>query len=271
MNRREFVGSGIALTAAACMDPLAGQSETAVADKTGRPGRVVTVGAKPKPIDLDLDKTAVLVVDMQNDFCAKGGILDRQGIDLAIIQRIIPQISATLSGARKLGLKIVYLKMGYKPDLSDIGPKGSINWINNQDVGAPVTAPNGAQSRILIRDTWNTEITPELKPEPSDTVVYKTRFSGFYKTGLEAILEGGGIRSLVVIGCTTSVCVESTIRDAMFRDFSVVLLSDCTAEPEGCDLPRSNHEASLYLIEKDFGWVSTSEQLLQAFKQLPAQ
>ena len=86
-------------------------------------------------------------------------------------------------------------------------------------------APNGAESRILIRDTWNTEILEELAPQPGDTVIYKTRYSGFYKTDLDAVLQNLGVKSLIVTGCSTSVCVESTIRDAMFRDYSCVLLA----------------------------------------------
>jgi len=154
--------------------------------------------------------------------------------------------------------------MGFRPDLSDVGTAGSRNWINNRDVGAMITAPNGAPSRILIRNTWNTDIITELRPDPADTLIYKNRFSGFYQTDLDAILKGWGTQFLIVTGCTTSVCVESTIRDAMFRDYSPVLLADCTAEPEGYGLARSNHEASLALIESLFGWVSSSEQFVHA-------
>ena len=192
-----------------------------------------------------LNKTAVLVVDMQNDFCSKGGLMDRQGVDITIIQRVVAPIATVLANARKAGVKIVYLKMGFKPDLSDIGQPWSVNRINNSDVGAPSTGPNGEQGRLLIRDTWNTEIIPELKPEPADAVLFKNRFNGFYETALDATLKRTGIQSLVVVGCTTSVCVESTIRGASYLDYAPVLLSDCTAEPIGYDLPRSNHQATL--------------------------
>jgi ureidoacrylate peracid hydrolase len=101
-------------------------------------------------------------------------------------------------------------------------------------------------------------------------VLYKTRYSGFYQTELDATLRRMGIRTLIVTGCTTSVCVESTVRDAMFRDYHAVVLEDCTAEPLGNGLPRSNHEASLLLVESLLGWVSTSADFLQALtSQLP--
>jgi len=127
-----------------------------------------------------------------------------------------------------------------------------------------LSAPNGRESRILIRDPWNTDIIKELTPHPEDVVVYKHRFSGFYETELDATLKQLGTKYLIVTGCTTSVCVESTIRDAMFRDYSCVLLADCAAEPIGCELPRSNHEASLLVIQTLFGWVSESAAFMRA-------
>jgi len=230
----------------------------------------VNLSAKLEPVKIDLNRTAVIVVDMQNDFCSKGGLLDAQGVDVSIIQSIVPQIRTVLAAARKTGLKIIYLQMAYKPDLSDVGPQGSPNWNANRQVGSTVTAPNGRKGRILIRGTWNTEIVEGLKPEPGDITLYKTRFSGFYQTNLDSILKGLGARSLIVTGCTTSVCVESTIRDAVFRDYSPILLSDCTAEVVGSGLPRSNHEASVFLIQQRFGWVSTSDQFLRTIEQARA-
>jgi ureidoacrylate peracid hydrolase len=119
----------------------------------------------------------------------------------------------------------------------------------------------------LIRDTWNTDIVNELKPEPGDIVMYKHRFSAFYGTELEAILERLSAEYLIFTGCTTSVCVESTIRDAMFRNYTCVLLEDCTAEPIGAGLPRSNHEASLLILQTLFAWISSSEKFIQALEQ----
>ena len=131
-------------------------------------------------------------------------------------------------------------------------------------VGSVVQAPDGSESRILVRDTWNTDILSELTPEAGEVVLYKHRFSGFFETDLDAILRRLDIRHLVVTGCTTSVCVEATIRDAMFRDYSCVLLEDCTAEPIGYDLQRSNHEASLLTIQVLLGWTSSSMDFIHA-------
>ena len=102
-------------------------------------------------------------------------------------------------------------------------------------------------------------------------LLYKHRFSGFYETELGAILKRPGIKYLIVTGCTTSICVESTIRDAMFRDYSCVLLKDCTGEPIGYGLPRSNHDASLLTIQTLLGWVSASDEFVDALKVESAQ
>jgi ureidoacrylate peracid hydrolase len=157
--------------------------------------------------------------------------------------------------------------MGYQDDLSDLGRAGSPNrerHLSVFSVGAQVAAPDGRSSRVLIRDTWNTDLLDELEPETADLVIYKNRFSGFHDTELDAILRSRGVNWLIVTGVSTSVCVESTIRDAMFRDYSCVLLADCTAEPIGSELPRTNHEASLLLIQALFGWVSSSTEFIRA-------
>jgi ureidoacrylate peracid hydrolase len=229
-------------------------------------GQIVSVWATPEPLRIDTSKTAILVVDMQNDFGAVGGMFDRAGIDIRIIQRAIAPTAKVLSTARAAGIPILYIKMEHQPDLADLGPADGPYAIRNRalSLGEKVSLPNGSNGRILVKGTWSTEILSELSPAPEDIVISKHRYSAFYETGLDAALRKLGIKYLVVTGCTTSVCVESTIRDAMFRDYSCLLLADCTAEPVGYDLPRSNHEASLLVIEKLFGWVSASCHLIEA-------
>jgi ureidoacrylate peracid hydrolase len=266
MNRRKFVADSVAAFATASSILPSSFSDAPSASGLGR---MLTLDAKPTPISVDTAKTAVLVVDMQNDFGSKGGMFDRAGIDISVIQRAVAPTARVLAAARKAGIKIVYLKMALQPDLSDMGLRDSPNWRVHQQimrVGTTVRAPNGAESRILVRDTWNTDIVNELKPEGADTVIYKNRFSGFYQTELDTKLKGLGARYLIFTGCTTSVCVESTIRDAMFRDYSPVLLADCTGEPVGYGLPRSNHEATLLLIQIMLGWVSSSEEFIKALE-----
>jgi ureidoacrylate peracid hydrolase len=228
--------------------------------------RPINLDAKPEAITLDPVVTAVIVVDMQNDFGSKGGMFDRAGIDISGIQEAVGPTAKVLAAARSLGIKIIYLKMGYKPDLSDLGAPNSVNRVRHLrlGVGEKITAPNGSESRILIRDTRNTEIVPELKPQPGDDVIYKTRYSGFFETDLDARLKKFGVTHLIITGCTTSICVDSTARDAMFRDYLCVLLADCMREPIGHGSRRSNHDASLLSAEMALGWVSDSERFLKA-------
>jgi ureidoacrylate peracid hydrolase len=229
--------------------------------------RMVEIAARPAPIAIDTTQTAVIVVDMQNDFGSPGGMFDRAGIDLSPFQRAVSPTAKVLAAARDAGITVVYLKMAFRPDLSDLGPPGAPNRERHLQVfhvGETIHSPDGSESRILIRDTWNTDIVPELAPQPGDIVLYKHRFSGFFETELHQVLQRLDIHYLIMTGCTTSVCVESTIRDAMFRDYSCVLLADCTGEPIGADLQRSNHDASLLSVEVLLGWVSDADTFMQA-------
>jgi ureidoacrylate peracid hydrolase len=275
-SRREAIGF-IGATAAGLAGGAVVRSASAEIENTlpsKRNGRLVRIDTQAEAIQIDTGKTAVIVVDMQNDFAAKGGMLDRAGIPITMIQEVLPATSRVLAAARREDIPVIYLKMAFRPDLSDMGIAGSPNWRAHQkilvgttlrdlNVGQTVRAPNGAESRILVRDTWNTDILDELKPESSDVIIYKNRYSGFYKTDLDRTLSCLCIRYLIVTGCTTSVCVESTIRDAVFRDYSPVLLADCTAEPLGYNLSRSNYEASLLLIS-GMGWVTDSTAFIRA-------
>jgi len=227
---------------------------------------LITVNAKPGPVSFDPSRSAVIIVDMQNDFGSEGGMFALGGIDISRIRGVIPAIAQVVTAARRAGITVVYLKMGFRPDLSDAGGPDAPNWLKHQQLRCPgeaVTAPDGTASRILVRDTWNTDIVPQLTPEPGDIILYKHRFSGFYETDLDQVLKSHSINHLIFTGCTTSVCVESTLRDAMFRDYICLLLEDCTAEPIGAGLARSNHDASLLVVQALFGWVSNSAELVR--------
>lgn len=229
------------------------------------------IEARPTPLTIDPRQTAVIVVDMQNDFGSQGGMFARAGIDISGIQAVVPPTARVVEAARRVGSPVVYLKMAFTSDLSNAGGPTAPNRVlhDRLRVGEPVTAPDGRESRVLIENTWNTDILDELAPEPDDIIVNKHRFSGFFETELDDILKRLGITTLVFTGCTTSVCVESTVRDAFFRDYRCLVLADCTAEPVGDGLPRSNHEASLLLIELMFGSVSDSTTFVQELTHQP--
>lgn len=232
-------------------------------------GPSLSVSARPSIFTVEPARTAIIVVDMQNDFGAPGGGFDSAGVDISGIRSAVSPTRMVLAAARRAGIVVVYLKMAFKPDLSDAGAADSPNRIKHIPLraGADWVAPDGTPSRILIRDCWNTDILTELSPEPGDVVLYKHRFSGFFQTPLDDILRSRGIDTLVFTGCTTSVCVESTYRDAMFRDYRCLLLEDCTAEPIGAGLPRSNHDASLLVLEVLFGWIATSALFCSAVEE----
>ena len=194
---------------------------------------------------------------MQNDFAAAGGMFARAGIDITPAGPAIAAMRSLLASARDAGVTVVYLKMEYEPDLSDAGGEQSPNRIKHRPLGLD-------DGGVLVRGTWGTAVVDELSPLPGDVVVSKRRYSGFFDTSLDDELRGRGITHLLVGGLTTSVCVESTVRDAMFRDYSCVVLEDCTAEPIGAEAARTNKEASLLVIETLFGWVSTSAAVTAA-------
>lgn len=265
MTRREILRS---FAGAPLVPYMPGRSPQRPTRQPSR--RAITLEAQPASVTFDPASTAVLVVDMQNDFGAKGGMFDRAGIDISGIQKAVAPTARVLASARQAGITVFYLKMGYRADLSDLGAPDSVNRVRHLQlgVGQAVKAPDGSESRILVRDTWNTEILPALAPQTGDEVLYKTRFSGFYKTDLDARLARRGIRHLIATGCTTSICVESTVRDAMFRDYRCVLLADCMNEPIGSQFSRTNHEASLLATQVLLGWTSTSEAFVNAVSAL---
>ena len=217
----------------------------------------VTIEAKPEPLAIDPHETAVIAVDMQNDFGAEGGMFASKGLPIEAAHATIEPTARVLDAARMSDITVVYLKMAFKRDLSNLGGPDAPNREKHLGFGVGI-------GDFLIEDTWNTDIVPELTPQPGDVLVSKHRYSGFFETELDDVLRERDIKNLVFVGWTTSVCVESTLRDAFFRDYRCVVLSDCTAEVVGSDVARTNHEASLHVIEGLFGWVADSESFVRA-------
>jgi ureidoacrylate peracid hydrolase len=218
----------------------------------------IDIQAVPEPVQIDPARTALLVVDMQNAFGSVGGMFDKAGIDITDIQRAAAPTRVAVEAARGAGIKVVWIKMGFRPDLSDLGAEDAPSGFLHLRLGV--------KDGVLERDTWGTDIVDVLTPSEDERVIYKTRFSAFYRTELDEILRGWGVKYLLITGCTTSICVESTIRDAFYRDYHCILLEDCAAEPMGRNLSRSNHEATVLLIERIFGSVSSSTNLTLAIE-----
>ena len=222
----------------------------------------VVVPAKPEPIKLDIESAALIVVDMQNTFCKKGGLFDYQGaLDETKVKHIIDRDKKVIEACRHKGIKVIYLRMGYRPDLSDAGGQESPNY--HKELGLVVMRRHQElNDKFLIIGTWGWEIIDELKPQPGDIVVDKHRYSGFTNTELDTILGTYNIKYLLFIGLATNVCVESTLRDAYFHEYFPVLISD------GCGNigPEFTQEATIWNVTEVFGWVTTYHDLIKALK-----
>jgi ureidoacrylate peracid hydrolase len=224
--------------------------------------RLVEIKARPKDVEIDLSRTAIIVVDMQNAYASKGGMLDiGTGIDEARVGRIIAANKKLLSAARAIGVQVLYLQFGYKSDMSDAGGPESPN-IRKQMLFQLIKERPEVRDKLIIEGTWGFQIVDDLKPEPDDIVIRKPRYSGFAGTSLEDQLHTLNIRHLLFTGVATNVCVESTAREAYFREFWPILVEDAM-DHTGPDFVR---QATLYNFESKMGWVTTTDDIIRVMK-----
>jgi ureidoacrylate peracid hydrolase len=211
---------------------------------------------RPEPIEIELERSAIVVVDMQNAFATKGGTLDIAGVDLADAPRVVRTIRGVLDAARPAGVTIAYLQTGYKPDLSDAGGPRSPNYY--KETAMRLMCSNSAlKGKLLTEGSWDFALVEELAPQPGDLIVTKTRYSGFAGTTLDSQLRVRGIQYLFFTGIATNVCVESTLRDAYFLDYWPILLADATM-PAGS---QNVQDATIFNVESFFGWTMKSADL----------
>jgi nicotinamidase-related amidase len=197
---------------------------------------------------VDARHTALIVVDMQNDFCKSGWAFDRLGIDLSMYPPMISRLAGLLGGARAAGVPVIYILMTALPGRRSDSP-AQLRF--NMRLHLPSHSP-GEPLLYTLEGTPGQEIIAELTPQPGDLLVRKYRSSAFWGTNLDLLLRSNRIETVVVSGCTTEGCVESTARDALFNDYYVVLPEDCVASDDA-----SQHQASLFLMRHRFDVVSS--------------
>ncbi len=210
---------------------------------------------------MTLERSAVLVVDMQNAFAKPGGLLDLAGIDIAGAAAVVRTIRAVLDAARDRGVQVVYLQTGYRPDLSNGGGAASPN-PRKETALCLMRARPELKGKLLVEGTWDFQIVDELGPAAGDLVVLKTRYSGFAGTTLDAALRARDIRYLFFVGIATNVCVESTLRDAYFHEYWPILVTDAAMQAG----PPAAHQATIFNVESFFGWTLAAESLVRTLR-----
>jgi ureidoacrylate peracid hydrolase len=239
-------------------------NETVVDPNPAATSPCAVLPARPEPIRLDPATTAVIVVDMQNAYASKGGYVDEAGFDVGPAASVIGRIGEVLDTARSAGMTVVFLQNGWDSGYVEAGTPLSPNWHKSNALKTMRARPK-LSGKFLARGGWDYELVDALQPKEGDLRVHKPRYSAFFNSQLDSVLRARGIRTLVFTGIATNVCVESTLRDGFHLEYFGVLLEDATHHLG----PDFIMEATVYNVEKFFGWVSTVADFQTAVSQLP--
>jgi nicotinamidase-related amidase len=228
----------------------------------GPPPRRLTIATEPQAVTVDLNRTALVVIDMQNDFCAKGGWVDHLGADYTPDRHPIEPLQKLLPMLRDATVPVIWVNWGNRPDLLNM-PPNQIHLYKPTGSGIGLGEPlPGSGARVLEKDSWAAAVVDELAPEAGDIRVDKYRISGFWDTPLDSILRNLGIRTILFAGVNTDQCVFCTLTDANFLGYGCVLLEDCcaTTSPEFCT------QATVWNVKKCYGFVCSSPAVTAALQ-----
>jgi biuret amidohydrolase len=223
---------------------------------------MATVDAQPYEFEFHPASCALLIIDMQRDFVDPGGFGEALGNDVSLLRKAIAPTRRVLEAVRRHRMLVIHTREGHRPDLADLPQNKKLRGRLKSGIGDP-----GPMGRILVRGEYGHDIIDELKPAPGEPVVDKPGKGAFYATDLDSMLHNRGIRSLVVCGVTTEVCVNTSVREANDRGYDCLVLEDCV----GSYFPEFQR-AALDMIKAQggiFGWVSDSNKFLEALKGRP--
>lgn len=221
----------------------------------------VMLQAEPQPLEIDLQRAAVMVIDMQNAFVTKGGMMDLRGIDISSSPQIIEPINRINSAARAKGCKVIHVVTVPLPDLRTSGGPNRPSWYKESTHSMGREHPEW-RDKLIYRGTWGAEIVDGLKVEEGDIIFEKMRYSAFFQTNLDTVLTTYDIKYLVITGTATNICVEGSIRDAYYLGYFPILVSDAAAYLG----PPFVQDATIFNVKSCYGWVTTSENIVKAIE-----